>query len=503
MWKVILVEDEIFVRDSIKQLISWSSLGFSLVGEAGDGTEAIELIEGLKPDLVISDIIMPEMDGVTLLKRVREQGLDTRFIMLTCMNDFEYAREALEFGASGYILKLSMNIRTLEDSLVKVKQELEKSTDLQFRENQLMRLSAAFERIWRTMTSVSAKAVRLNLDTVEDGLHKAGIRLSGLFVVLHGTNPLPSAWLDWIEKVGEARIYTELGISTILTWTSHPGDLKLQWNQAFQYRYVYADIHSLEQVPETWALLLARLNDCWYGAQDTEQDKLYIVNQRGEAGGVLWETERRLTDAMEHGLAEETEEMIRKVWNEMKMLRLPLHQVKIMASHVVSQYCRVTNTAFEEAAATNIEASITHEQLRSAVIFAIVEDMKRKGYGTASVTNHPEVKKILLYIHEHYAENEIGLRSMAEYVNMNENYLSSLFRKKTGESLIHYLQHFRVKKSLRYLETTELTINEISALVGFGNDHYLIKVFKKLMDMTPNEYRKSIQGVNHDGFSNI
>ena len=78
---------------------------------------------------------------------------------------------------------------------------------------------------------------------------------------------------------------------------------------------------------------------------------------------------------------------------------------------------------------------------------------------------------------------------MAEYVNMNENYLSGLFRKKTGETFIQYLQHFRVHKALRYLETTDLTINEISLLVGFGNTHYFIKVFKKLLKLTPSEYR--------------
>lgn len=499
MWKVILVEDEIFVRDSIKQLVSWSSLGFSLVGEAGDGTEAIELIDSLDPDLVISDIVMPEMDGVTLLKRVREQGLDTRFIMLTCMNDFEYAREALEFGASGYILKLSMNIRTLEDSLIKVKRELEKSTDLQYRETQLMRLSAAFERIWRTIASASANAFRLDLNAIEDGLLKADIRLSGLLVVLHGANPLPSALFDWIEASGEARIYTDLGISTIMTWTQHSGDLKHLLNQAFPCRYVYADVQSLEQIPDLWALLLDKLTDRWYGDQDTAN----IADRSGEAGGVLWETERRLTDAMERGLSEETEEMIRKVWDEMKLLRLPLHKVKLMASHFMSQYYRVTHTAFEQSAASDIESSISHEQLRAATIVAIVDDMKRKDYRAAPVTDHPEVRKILSYIHEHYAENEIGLRTMAEYVNMNENYLSSLFRKKTGESLIQYLQHVRVKKSLRYLEATDFTINDIGLLVGFGNDHYFIKVFKRFMDMTPNEYRKSSRGVSQHGGSNV
>ncbi|WP_138752238.1 response regulator transcription factor [Paenibacillus sinopodophylli] len=485
MWKVILVEDEVFVRDAIKQLISWHSLGFTLVGEAGDGLEALELIELHKPDLVISDIIMPELDGVMLLQTVRQQGLETRFIMLTCMSDFEYARKALEYGASGYILKLSMDIRTLEESLNKVKQELEKSA-VQTRDKLFLNMPAIIDRIWRVISAVPAAQYRMELDVIDAELSNKGIQISAICSVLHGSDHLPSVFMNWIERSGEAQIYTDIGISTIITWSRNSMPIDLL-EQNFSNRYAYRNAGSLKQIPALWSSLLTELSDYWYG----DQVLTHSGEERNENGEILWETERRLITAMEQDVPEATNKEIQMVWEEMKRRRLPVHRVKRMAAHIVSQYCRVTTTTLNPIIESYIESAISHEQLLSDMLNEIVQDMKGRSHKSIPVTDHPEINKILSYIHEHYAENQNGLKVMADYVNMDENYLCGLFRKKTGETLIQYLQHVRIKQAIRYLESTELTVNEISQLVGFGNDHYFIKVFKKLLHMTPNEYRKS------------
>ncbi|UOK65821.1 response regulator [Paenibacillus sp. OVF10] len=85
MWKVLLVEDEVFVRESVREIISWEELGFTVIGESGNGTEALAMIIQDTPDLVLTDIVMPGMDGLELLKQTRQAGLKTKFVMLTCM----------------------------------------------------------------------------------------------------------------------------------------------------------------------------------------------------------------------------------------------------------------------------------------------------------------------------------------------------------------------------------------------------------------------------------
>jgi len=269
MWRVILVEDEVFVRESVKELIDWNSMGFEVTGEAGNGVEALQLIHDMKPDLVLADIIMPQMDGIELLKKTREAGYKTKFVMLTCMSEFEYLRQAMEYGASNYILKLSMNVKDLRETLGKIRAELNKE-----------QAEAA------PVQGINAPSKHTNLASEESAKHPAvGVKL--------------------------------------------------------------------------------------------EEEKI----------------------------------------------------------------------------------------------------------------THPEVNKIIAYIDEHYAE-DLSVKFLSQYVVMGENYVSSLFKKKTGQTLIHYLHRVRVEKAIWYLKNSKLSISEIGANVGFVNDNYFIKIFKRFTNETPSQYRK-------------
>ncbi|WP_438444540.1 response regulator [Gorillibacterium sp. sgz5001074] len=124
MRTVLLVEDEEQARGYVRKVLEKLNAGFAVAGEAENGEQALELIRRLSPDLVIADIDMPVMDGVELLRKARSEGFEGRFLMLTCMSDFEYARQALEYGASGYLLKLSLDPGKLRESLSRIESEL-------------------------------------------------------------------------------------------------------------------------------------------------------------------------------------------------------------------------------------------------------------------------------------------------------------------------------------------------------------------------------------------
>jgi len=102
---------------------------------------------------------------------------------------------------------------------------------------------------------------------------------------------------------------------------------------------------------------------------------------------------------------------------------------------------------------------------------------------------HPEVNKIIQYIEQHY-DQDITLKFLARYVMMGENYVSALFKKKTGETLIHYLHRTRINKAIEYLTDTDWPVNQIGHQVGFMNDNYFIKIFKRMTGTTPSQYRQ-------------
>lgn len=279
MWKVLLVEDEVFVRESVREIISWEELGFTVIGESGNGTEALAMIIQNVPDLVLTDIVMPGMDGLELLKQTRQAGLKTKFVMLTCMGEFEYVRRAMEYGASNYILKLSMSVNSLRDTLRKVSAELGASAEVPTKAN-------------------------------------------------HHEVSLPA---------------------TVLTPT--PASPSLTTSPA-----------------------------------------------------ALSETDLPFTPVRE------------------------------------------------------------------------------------PMVKHPEISKIIEYIGQHY-DQDITVKSMSRFVMMGENYVSALFKKKTGHTLIHYLHGVRMEKAAEYLRETNLPVQEIGYRVGFGSDNYFIKIFKRWTGCTPSQYR--------------
>lgn len=118
MRRVLIVDDEVLVRIGIKHSITWDQNGFELIGEASDGKEALEMIQKLAPDIVILDINMPVLNGIEVLRELKEQKYKGKVIVLTCFNEIEYARSAMKYGASDYVLKTTLNTDELLNALL-------------------------------------------------------------------------------------------------------------------------------------------------------------------------------------------------------------------------------------------------------------------------------------------------------------------------------------------------------------------------------------------------
>ena len=127
--KVLIVEDEVLVREGLKSVIGWNKLGMEVVGDAANGRQALEIYERERPDIVLTDIRMPVMDGLELIARIREEDKKTGIVILTCYEEFGYLQEALRMGVSDYILKLKMKPAEIEAAMAKVKKKLDEDEE--------------------------------------------------------------------------------------------------------------------------------------------------------------------------------------------------------------------------------------------------------------------------------------------------------------------------------------------------------------------------------------
>ncbi|UKS26994.1 response regulator [Paenibacillus sp. HWE-109] len=483
MWSVLLVEDEVFVRRRLKETMPWAKMGFIIVGEAGNGLEAMEKIREYQPDVVISDILMPLLDGVELLKQARKEGYDCRFVMLTVMSDFQYVQQALEFGATSYMLKLYMDHETLAETMDKVDKELYQRKQAADREAE-----AVYRKLWAELTGGGGAS--RDAGSVPD-IPGARGRMLRIAAVLHGDAAfsvdefLALGLLDGDTACSRYwHSLTAEGISTFFCWAPPSCSFTLFEERSVPHCVVYANWTNLEGLRETWGQVLATLDKMWYhpvrGATLCISENSSVMETAD-----TWGLEHEIWHNLEQLRWDAVVGAVHELWEKFEAQAVPQHQVKEAAARIELLCARISQlfTVDKEAL-----LAADHRALRAVLLARLEMHYVRLNASRIAVSDHPDINKIIAYLHEHYAQ-EITLASLANLVRMDDKYLSGLFKKKMGLNIIQYLHQIRIEHARRLLRETDLTISHIGEIVGFANDNYFIKIFKRFAGMTPAVFR--------------
>ncbi|MDI4643821.1 response regulator [Cohnella hashimotonis] len=493
MWKVLLVEDELFVRESIKMTVKWEEHGFTVAGEANDGEEALQMLKSMPYDLVITDIKMPIMDGVELLKQARALDMKCKFVMLSCLNEFEYVRQALEYGASNYILKLSMSISSLVDSLSKIKGELEQQS--QYADQ---KVNLFYGQIWRRITEPEQDEQEHDEQAEKEKPPAAIAGLRELTLTLAtvirggerwaaGDHKRVLSFLDF--RFAEAvHQYHGYGLTTVFVW-HRPGSQPVDEAAAPSagYAIVYATDVPYSQLEAQWRRIIQQSWLAWYegaaGALSADR-----IEPRESAPYFSWRKKRELVSSFEKLDEQKCDALIDEIWREMQRSCLsPVHVKKIAADIDYTLYSMIQKGGSHPSA---IHDARTHEELKQAIRSRLRHYLDQyQQTRPAILTDHPEVNKVIAYINDRY-DTDISVKSMAAMIAMDENYFSTLFKAKTKESLIAYVHRVRMDKAMFYLTQTDLTINQISEQIGYRNINYFNRVFKRITGATPSQYRE-------------
>ncbi|WP_223069790.1 helix-turn-helix domain-containing protein [Paenibacillus caui] len=494
MWSILLVEDEPFVRRSIRNAIPWEEHGFTIAAEASHGLEAMEQIEAISPDIVISDVFMPYMNGIELLQQARKNGSEAAFIMLTCAGEFEYARMALEYGASSYILKLSMDEDQLLQALSKVKSRLEKRTE----EETKLQWTAAQDRLpylWKS--AIGKELAALEEQKLAEFLKlQENFRLT-LVSALAGEEELTcedARRLFLAETEGAIRVmsYSAMGVSTIFIWSDRTAATGTSRKQTFGKQGMPVVLGTVpsgskgEALGQAWFRNLRWLDYSYYGHSNSGSSNPHRAEE-GEGLSVPWEREQEIIRRFERVAVDECAQKLRELWAFMEDNVMPMVQVKETAERLDRLFARISRKqAF--AGCEGLLREVRHRGLLESLLERMFRYAKGRGCQKPEETDHPEINRIIRYLLEHFDE-DISLQAMAQLVNMDENYLSGLFKKKTGHTFIGYLQQIRVNEAKVYLAETNLTVAEIGERCGFANPSYFFRIFKRWTGVRPNEYR--------------
>ncbi|GGH28230.1 response regulator [Paenibacillus segetis] len=474
MWTILLVEDEAFVREAIRETVDWERHGFCVVGEAGNGKEALAAILEYKPDVVIADIVMPGMDGIELLKETRKAGIHSRFIMLTAMGHFDYARDALQYGAFNYLLKLSLNDEVLLENLARIKESL------------LEELSMAGEALYphyhRIWSGIRGMVALTDIDQAGTIAAAEKFRSLSLDIVTMLSGATPSALEQTsiqTEKYLLVQTFYEGGQTTFFCWSFQKKAEHVSRNNSNGSIGLTAG-SNLNQLSQDWRSALNQLNIDWYGCKEGP------VKERHRLSSIA-ELEAELIRYFEERDELKCADVVAQMWDSMEASSFSHIEVKMLAAHLLHMLAMLAGRQSEERQELN--STISHESLLVYVQQAIRKLLREIKEENVSYTDHPEVNRVIQYMLEHFKEN-IKVADLARLVSINVDYLSTVFGKKTGQTPIVYLQNIRIEQAKRLLLHSKLNVEQIALQTGFADDAYFIKVFKRMVGQTPSSFRR-------------
>ncbi|WP_040951972.1 response regulator [Gorillibacterium massiliense] len=523
MHTVLLVDDEIFARKGLRNLIRWEDCGYEVIEEADNGEDALELIHRIQPDLVITDIRMPVLDGLELIRRSQEEmERKPKFIIISGYDDFAYAQQGLRYGVFDFLLKpidedeLRETLRNLDrrisqDKLFRMKsQHLLDSASM----DALLKGEAGAQDIahWAKRYGISADSVfryilievndwtpwqlKANPFTYDDVVRQIKLSVSnclekgrGIYVHQHRNRWGLLLPVEWMDQSGQSleRFLKELR-------------QRLERGMA-QPVYLYAgkSVGSLAEVSQSYRSAREALQHKY--AENA--DRLVIFERIKEKSlnhvHMDFSVYQRLTEKMEEMSKAEVNAAIEEMFREFEEKRYAPEAVKLSIHQCVSAVLKIIREMEgDEDDMTQLEPIISWQDMNLTLqeIKRLFTNWTEESMQVISnrrrETGRGGIQKIKSYIETNYQEN-MSLKSIAAQFYMNPVYLGQLFRKTYGVYFNEFLLQIRVAEAKKLLRQTDLRIYEIAEKIGFNNADYFVTQFEKLEKCSPSEYRSKLK----------
>lgn len=537
IFKLLIVDDEATMRKGIANFMNWEVIDCEVAATASDGLEAIDILKKTPIDIVITDIKMPEADGLEVAKYVYENHPDIKVILLTGYADFEYAQTAIRYNVSSFILKpankksLFEAVQEAQKTLIISKknssiakeelaflkdQLLQELTDQPCTKNRRERLDelglslehycvAAFR-----MTSSGDDIAALKRTIIEEKRNAYCYRYNNLIIAVYFlTRPCTAVPAEILNNCREiTKIAGSLAERDILAGISNPHSHAPEFGTAVAEAihalsltfYAEENVSLFSDAPENDAYSLTAQNSMDLFRFENCLNNRQFDSAAGAINSIFMKFKSNLTNSYDaKNICSQIYYICSRVLiqNCIHTRFCPgsgwLADASRNASHDVLQ----SSGNSTEGAADNagLEAEYLSEIRRAADIFSLEQTIRRllsltcqRLLGEHGVQNKL-ASSAVSYIHEHLSE-PLSLESLAQELHISASHLSRTFKKSRNESLTEYINRTRIEKAKEYLKTTDTLTYEIAELVGYHDPTYFSSIFKKYVGVSPTEYRQ-------------
>jgi two-component system response regulator YesN len=540
MIKLLLVDDEAMEREGLRDYMPWDQLGIEVAGEASDGMQALRLAEALKPDIVITDIKMPGMDGIEFVARLKEQSPTVKVIFISVYSDFEYARNAVMLNAFGYVLK-PVNFYKLSEVLGKVvaqiKEELYSTQQKEELRQQIRENQRSLQNQFLVNVLVHGKSLPketlykraeyLDLALPEDHFYVAvaciddykrleellteeskqflNITLLNLLndAALHGASLYPVQIRDGIFAVIVNTSSRGVSFKKEMIRTFEACLNKMSAVCAGSATVGISDLcRGIEDIPVAYEQALSTTKAKWYLgkgqiiffsdisiANSIEEvnadmsDQIREISQYTFAGDMnsAADTIHRLFENMK-GWEEDTPQSIRNacllLMHECRRL---LAEIDDNPDNILGSYFSIYETV------SQIETRHELESWLVTVLKKVDDRIQQK----KNAKGRRLVDRIIEVINRRYHEN-LSIEDISNEVFFSSNYIRKVFKDETGQTITEYLLQVRMKKATELMRDSQLHVHDIGQRIGYENISYFCQVFKQYYGVTPKEYMDSL-----------
>lgn len=524
LYKVILIEDEIVTREGIRDNVNWNAHGFQFSGDAPDGEIALSLLESTRPDLIITDIKMPFMDGLQLCRIVRERMPETKIIILSGHDEFEYAHKAINLGVKEYILK-PVTVEKLQEILDKIAKQLDKEQTEKEKliklQNQVNETKAILKE--RFLLKVVIGAVT-STEAVEESQSLELNLVAKYYLVallrFELEDRSESFDLDEYQDIQQK-------VANLISTNPDAFLLKKDWQELV----LLMKGNTVEFLEEERDLIIDQIKQKVDGSRyqltigkGSPKDRIAFIyksfieayedteNENEETGSTANNTEERLKllkidksavdNFLRCGVKEDVEYFYDQFIQELGEEALKSNLIKnyifmdiiIATAKFINELGEDINMVVEDF--NSIEKILmnikTGEQLKQRAIKILHSALVFRD----SLTNDQYkgmISQVKNYIITHFMDPELSLNEVANHVNLSPSHFSVIFSQENKQTFKEYLTEIRILRAKELLRTTSQGANEISIQIGYNDPHYFSYVFKKNTGLSPTEFRLQSQ----------
>ncbi|SMG36583.1 response regulator transcription factor [Paenibacillus aquistagni] len=525
MYNVLLVDDEPIVKIALRTMIHWDELGFPICGTASDGQEALNLVGKLKPDIIITDLKMPNMDGLQFMRELNAQNYKGKVIVASNFGDYELVREALLLGAVDYILKISIQTEGLitqlrqTASLLQEEQHTlqEQEAKDRFLRNNLKSVKSSILKDYFTDTHydihhfLQNKQIVLNLwatpcylfyitfdfDPADE--HRIKGNISASFI--------ENTILNLIETVNDMEVFqveanSIIALIPVQQLIDHHMEPAVFMSKVCKLIEMYISLKPIivftkqfvgyDEARRKYRACMDALHINFYNQLSTiDVSEVEFSLDMGQANyvdysiSVLQQWQKEGKDSIKNRLETLAQKCKRNQIHPdtvkefiMKCLDyIPLSESKIQV-HDAEQY---QNHRKSIAICKTMDALLS-ETWQAFECLTLLSEAP-----TLPILKK-EVQDVIQYIESHY-QDKITLEMIADHVNFSENYLCRVFKEQVGTSLITYINHVRMDKAAALIMQGSTYMKEVASLVGISDQFYFNRLFKKQFGISPSEYK--------------